>query len=125
MNNLLSKVFLLLAALSFCLLIILDFFPVIEFHKIYSFIGILLFGFLSAITDKNNSSKNKPAKQILLMWAIAPTALILLLVVLTLLGGHSESGVGIDNPVIWILYIGTIISAGLRLKKNPGEIDKA
>ncbi len=118
MINFFSKIFLCLTVLCFGLLIIIDFFPNINIDKNIFAIGVLLFGILSSILDKTLKSKSKTAKQSLIVSIIIPTALIIYLVLLTILGGSSQSGIGLNNPVVWLLYIVAILGGYIKYKKS-------
>lgn len=118
MINFFSKIFLCLTVLCFGLLIIIDFFPNIYIDKNIFAIGVLLFGILSSILDKTLKSKSKTAKQSLIVSIIIPTALIIYLVLLTILGGSSQSGIGLNNPVVWLLYIAAILGGYIKYKKS-------
>lgn len=118
MINFFSKIFLSLTVLCFGLLIIIDFFPNINIDKNIFVIGVLLFGILSSILDRTLKSKSKTAKQSLIVSIIIPTALIIYLVLLTILGGSSQSGIGLNNPVVWLLYIAAILGGYIKYKKS-------
>lgn len=118
MINFFSKIFLSLTVLCFGLLIIIDFFPNINIDKNIFVIGVLLFGILSSILDRTLKSKSKTAKQSLIVSIIIPIALIIYLVLLTILGGSSQSGIGLNNPVVWLLYIAAILGGYIKYKKS-------
>ncbi|KGR78596.1 hypothetical protein [Ureibacillus sinduriensis] len=117
MINFLSKIFFCLTVVCFGLLIIIEFFQNINIDKKIMVISVLLFGILSSIFERTITSKIKTAKQSLIISIIIPTALIIYLVLLTILGGSSQSGIGLNNPVVWLMYIATIVGGYVKYKK--------
>lgn len=119
MKRKIHHLFLGLTTFFFIFLVVLDFFPAaINIQSKIIIFLIILFGIISVVTqDKDNVKSNAYISKIGSP-LILTTLLVLLIIILTLMGGQSQSGVGIDNPVIWLLYLATIISVLFKKRKN-------
>ena len=74
-------------------------------------IGVVLFGILTAATPKKRFHQSP----------IITHAILAVLLVLTLAGGESQSGISLSNPIIWLIYIFSLFAPYIRYKKQPTE----
>lgn len=103
-----------LTIFSFVVLIILDYFPeIINLSSKIIIMIIILFGIIAALTEGKWKEKER-SNRIL----VFGTSIMLLLIFLTLIGGKSQSGIGINNPIIWLLYFTLIIPILFKKKSH-------
>lgn len=104
------------------ILLIYDFFPSLQniFYIPRSLlialmlIAIVLFAIIN-YTNKNKEKTSVKFKVFFTIYLLALTAL------LTVLGGHSLSGISIKNPLIWMIAIVTVLE-GFKTKKQQNNI---
>lgn len=112
----------LLLALCFTILFAYDYFPAAQqIVKLpVSLLVILMIGLMliSLLFSKN---KNLDKKSVL-KWKVWVTAyIILLMIVFTALGGHSQSGISFNNTFFWLVMliaVMDIFSDWKKLKRN-------
>ena len=110
-----------LTIFSFILMIVVDFFPEAINIQLRTILFILiLVGIIAALTKDKAIIKSNPIISKVPTLSFG-TSLILLLVILTLMGGQSESGIGINNPIIWLLYFASVISVLFKKKRNIND----
>jgi len=125
MKKMIQYGFVFLASLSFVLLIVKDYFPeapLVADLSTRAFI-IAFIAFAVGLAATRDSKKPLfPTKKIEIGFQLVATVLFLvLLVVLTNLGGYSRAGIGLDNPIILILFVGSIPFYLFRLKRETEE----
>lgn len=104
--------------LAFTLLFVYDYFPHLPLGEtipkgvpIALFLG---FFFFSLIFKKYRDTDNKKVLQ----WQIYSTTYILLLIgILTLLGGQSSSGIAYDNSFLWVILLFSLLEITSQWKK--------
>ncbi|WP_323646841.1 hypothetical protein [Lysinibacillus xylanilyticus] len=104
--------------MAFTLLFILDYFPNIPLGDsipkgvlISLILGLFIF---SLIFKKYRDINNKE----ILQWQIFSTIYILLIMgILTILGGQSSSGIAIDDGILWILLLISLFDIYSQYKK--------
>ena len=123
MKKKIYNLFLGMTSSSFILMIVVDFFPEAINIQLRTILFLLiLFGIIAALTQDKASIKSNPniSKVLTLIFG---TSIILLLVILTLMGGQSQSGIGINNPIIWLLYFVSVISVLFKKKEKHNVND--
>ncbi len=68
----------------------------------------IIIGVIVSIFTYSNST-HAPNKKTYLINILISCSAILLLLFLALIGGESQSNVSLSNPMIWILFIGSIL----------------
>ncbi|SEN72075.1 hypothetical protein SAMN05192533_11862 [Mesobacillus persicus] len=104
--------------LAITLLFIYDYFPesllaykIPKFLVISAFFGIIILSFLL------KRYRNRDSKEIL-KWQLTSTIYILLLMsLLTALGGESVSGLSLDSGLVWIVLLFSIYEMSTRWRK--------
>ena len=120
MKQKLNKLFLSLTILFFIFMAVLDFFPSIGISPKMAVIGVVLFGILTAATEYRPYTTATPKKRFR-QSLIITHAILAVLLVLTLAGGESQSGISLSNPIIWLIYIFSLFASYIRYKKQPTE----
>ena len=81
---------------------------------------ILVVGFFSRITQKDNSPETD------FRWQIGMSLYVLLLIIVfTLFGGRSQVGLSLSNPIVWILFVISMIDSMKSYKKVKGTANSA
>ncbi|MEK4024835.1 hypothetical protein [Sporosarcina sp. FSL W7-1283] len=97
--------------LSITMLLIYDFFPELnKFLRLSTpiFIGLFLMILLSGFYL--NRIKNESSLPFNLAWQVTLTSyLFILIIVFILLGGDSQVGISLSNPVLWIVLMFTVV----------------
>lgn len=105
--------------LSITLLLAYDFFPDLNGFLQLSkplFIGLILFFLFSGFFI--NRFQKAPSPKSELLWQIILTSYLLLLITaFTLLGGVSQVGISLSNPVLWIVLLITFFDIAKQYKK--------
>lgn len=105
--------------LSVTLLLAYDFFPEVNgFLQLPKplFIGLFLLTLFSGFFI-NQLQKVPSPKSDLLWQTILSSYLLLLIIVFTLLGGASQVGISLSNPVLWIVLLITFFDISKQYKK--------
>jgi len=99
----------LLASMSFVLLIVKDYFPeaflVANLSTRFFIIAIMVFAVGLVATRDSEKPLFSSKKKEIGFQLVATVLFLLLLVLLTNLGGYSRAGIGLDNPIILILFV--------------------
>ena len=117
MKNKLNNTLLYLSIVSLLFIIVADYFPNIGINSIIGVISLLIFVLLFILTHEKERKNLNPRKTLIIDF-IFGSSLILLLIILTLLGGESQSGISLKNPIIWLLYLIAIFSSWSNYKKS-------
>ena len=100
-----------LVGVFFTLMIVIDFFPNIGINKAIGIIGVVTFLALGVITRQKGERVFNSSKQEFIFTLFQGIYILSILVILTLLGGVSQVGIGLTNPLLWGLYlIGVLVS---------------
>lgn len=105
--------------LSIALLLAYDFFPEVNgFIQLSKplFIGLFLLTLFSDFFI-NRLQKVPSPKSDLLWQTILSSYLLLLIIAFTLLGGASQVGISLSNPVLWIVLLITFFDISKQYKK--------
>ncbi|GAE37686.1 hypothetical protein [Halalkalibacter akibai] len=81
-------------------------------------IGVVIFIVLAVITRQKGEPVFKSNKQELIFIVFSGIYFFSLLIILSLLGGVSQVGIGLTNPVLWGLYLLGVIGAYNKYKKE-------
>ncbi|MFS0763546.1 hypothetical protein [Peribacillus phoenicis] len=103
--------------LLFSILIIFDYFPNIVFNAIPKTtltIGIISLALIYIVINRGNA---KESENSLILEAVFIFYTLVLLVVLTLMGGKSNVGISLKNPILWFVLLLTIADMTLRYRK--------
>ncbi|WP_100013126.1 hypothetical protein [Lentibacillus sediminis] len=106
MKRKINLIITILAGIFFVLLLVKDFFPDISIDRTILIYGLLACVLLSILTWPEKSEAEKASH---LGKIASVSALFLLIFMLVLFGGESESGVG--HPLMWLIGLGVIIVA--------------
>ncbi|WP_413367263.1 hypothetical protein [Lysinibacillus sp. 3P01SB] len=120
MKKTLNKLFLSLTILSFIFMAVLDFFPSIGISPKAAVIGVVVFVILTAVTEYRPYTTATPKKRFR-QSLIITHAILAVLILLTLAGGQSQSGISLSNPLLWVLYFFSVFASYIRYKKQPTE----
>jgi hypothetical protein len=113
--NFISEV---LAVCFFTLMVVIDFFPDIGINMSIGTIGIITFIVIVVITRQKGEPVFKSSKQELIFTVLSGIYLFSLLIILNLLGGVSQVGIELTNPILWGLYLIGVIGAYIKYKKG-------
>ncbi|ADC52340.1 hypothetical protein BpOF4_21724 (plasmid) [Alkalihalophilus pseudofirmus OF4] len=115
----LHKTLVLVAYSAFILLIIHDFFPGLALFDIFNsglFIAFILIALVVSIIFRG---KFKGERAFSFTWSLIGHLVVFLLIgTLMMLGGSSTVGIGLDNPVMWILFILSLGTLFNQYKKS-------
>lgn len=105
--------------LLFSILIIIDYFPFnlddsFFNNKSISFIIIALV-VINSVIHRNNANRNE--KTSLISEVILVSYILILISLLTILGGESSTGISFNNAVFWFVLLLSIIDMISRYKK--------
>ncbi len=120
MKKTLNKLFLSLTILSFIFMAVLDFFPSLGISPKAAVIGVVVFVILTAVTEYRPYTTATPKKRFRQSLLITH-AILAVLILLTLAGGQSQSGISLSNPLLWVLYFFSVFASYIRYKKQPTE----
>lgn len=101
------------ALLLITLLLIFDFFPSIinfQLNNNFTLIAFIILILVSLIVSKTND-KTTDLKQIFRWQLITPIYLFILVFILTILSGNSDTGISLNNNILWIVIILTFVEA--------------
>ncbi|MDM5358462.1 hypothetical protein [Peribacillus sp. ACCC06369] len=103
--------------LLFSFLMIFDYFPHIVFNDIPE--TALTFGIISVaiIYIVLNRKTEKECEHSLIVEAVFIFYTLVLIGVLTLMGGESTVGISLKNPILWFVLLLTIVDMTLRYRK--------
>lgn len=121
MIHFISKV---LIVVFFTLMVILDYFPTIGINMSIGTAGLIIFIVLAVITRQKGKPLFKSSKHELIFNVILGLYFFSLLLILRLLGGLSQSGIELTNPIVWVLYLFGLYISYRKYKKElhpPGE----
>lgn len=107
-----------LVVMFFTLMVVIDFFPNIGINKSIGTIGIVTFIVLAVITRKKGEPVFNSSKQEFVFILFSGIYIISILIILTLLGGVSQAGIGLTNPILWGLYLIGILVSYTKYKKE-------
>ena len=114
----LSKV---LVVVFFILMLILDFFPQIGIDAVIPLLGVILFSLLIVIISLKGDIpifNFKNDKRNLISYIVIGACLLLLIATLTLIGGKSQSDIRLNDPIIWVIYLGSAIYFFKKTKRR-------
>ncbi len=117
--NILSEV---LVLVFLTLMIVIDFFPDIGISMSVGVIGVVTFIILSIITRQKGKSVFNPRKQELIIIVCFGLYIFTVLLILRLLGGQSQVGIELTNPLLWGLYLIGITVAYSNYKKELKQL---
>lgn len=110
-----------MAMIFFTLMVVIDYFPNIWFDMKFAITGAVLFLLISTFTRQKGSSLFKSSKQQLIFTILLGGYLFLLFQLLTSLGGVSRSGIGINDPIVWLVYIFSVFMVYRKYKREVME----
>ncbi|WP_368502799.1 hypothetical protein AB3N04_00240 (plasmid) [Alkalihalophilus sp. As8PL] len=113
--NFLSEAF---AVVFFTLMVVIDFFPDIGINMSIGAIGVVTFILLAVITRHKGEPVFSSKKQELIFIVLSGIYFFSLLIILSLLGGVSQVGIGITNPILWGLYLIGVLTSYTKYKKE-------
>lgn len=102
----------------FILMLVVDYFPEAINIQLRTILFLLIsFVIISGLTeDRANYESNSNISKMSTL--IIGTSIMLLLIILTLIGGQSQSGISINNPLTWLVYLASIIPVFFNKKHN-------
>ncbi|MES1040848.1 hypothetical protein [Peribacillus simplex] len=103
--------------LLFSFLIIFDYFPNIVFNAIPKTtltIGIISLAFIYIVINRGNTKESESS---LILEAVFIFYTLVLIGVLTLMGGESIVGISLKTPILWIVLVLTLVDMTLRYRK--------
>lgn len=80
--------------------------------------AVVTFLILAVITRQKGEPVFNSAKQELIFTLISGLYIFLLIIILTLLGGVSQVGLGLTNPMLWGIYVIGIFVSYKKYKKE-------
>lgn len=89
-----------LVVLFFTLMVVIDFFPNIGINMSLCTIGVITFIILAVITRQKGEPVFNSSKQEFIFILYSGIYILSLLLILTLLGGVSQTGIGLTNPIV-------------------------
>lgn len=105
----------------FSILIIIDYFPSnLDVSKSISFIIIALV-VINSVIHRNNANRNE--KTSLISEVILVSYILILISVLTILGGKSSTGISFNNAMFWFVLLLSIIDMISRHNKLKNKVD--
>lgn len=107
-----------LVVVFFTLMVVIDFFPNIGINRSIGIGGVVTFLILAVITRQKGEPVFNSAKQELIFTLIFGIYIFLLIIILTLLGGVSQVGLGLTNPMLWGIYVIGILVSYKKYKKE-------
>lgn len=108
-----------LVLVFFTLMVVIDFFPNIGINMLIGTIGVVTFIVLAVITRQKGEPVFNSSKQELIFTLFSGIYIFSLLIILTLLGGVSQVGVGLTNPILWgLLYLLGVFVTYSKYKKE-------
>ena len=114
MKNTFNKLFERIASIMFALTLVFDYFPEIGISYKVSALVMILFIVLAVITQDHLHYSIKSLK----LEFLTVTSIMLLLLILSLIGGESQNGLNLDNPIIWFLYFGSLFTIIVKYKRK-------
>ena len=102
----------------FTLMLVIDFFPNIGITSSIGTIGVIIFIALAVITRHKGEPEYKSSKQEFIFTLFGGIYIFSLLLILTLLGGVSQAGIGLNNPILWGLYTLGLLVSYTKYKKE-------
>ena len=110
-----------LSMLGFTFLLINDFFPeVLPFLKVSKWM-ILALIFVIFICISFVGEKEKEESWTFKWTLFSSIYLILLMIVLSLLGGQSTSGISLDSSIVWALFLVSLFQLANQLRRRHSE----
>ncbi|MCP2035298.1 L-asparagine transporter-like permease [Planomicrobium sp. HSC-17F08] len=107
--------------LGFTLLLINNFFPeVLPFLTVSKWF-VLAFIFVIFICISVMGNKEKEESRTFKWTLFSSLYLMFLIVALSLLGGQSTSGISLDNPIVWILLLVSLLQIINQLKHRQSK----
>ena len=102
----------------FTLMLVIDFFPNIGITSSIGTIGVIIFIALAVITRHKGEPEYKSSKQEFIFTLFGGIYIFSILLILTLLGGVSQAGIGLNNPILWGLYTLGLLVSYTKYKKE-------
>ncbi|MDZ5472884.1 hypothetical protein SM124_14215 [Bacillus sp. 31A1R] len=113
--NRIATIFLLL---FFMLCIVIDHFPEMNIEMSVGSTGVIFFVLLSIFTQEWGTPIFKSNKQKLKFNVYSGLALITFLVILNALGGISQSGLHLNNPILWFIYFVSVLASYIKYREE-------
>ena len=110
------------AMIFFTLMIIIDFFPQIGINMSVGVVGFGTFFLIIVIIRKKGEPVFSSNKQELIFIILFGIYFFSLLIILSLVGGVSQAGIGLTNPVLWGLYLIGVLASYTRYKKELKQL---
>ena len=107
-----------LVVVLFTLMVVIDFFPNIGINMSVGAIGVVTFIALAVITRQKGEPVFNSSKQELIFALFSGIYIFSLLIILTLLGGVSQVGIGLTNPILWGLPLLGVLVSYSKYKKQ-------
>ncbi|WP_096199963.1 hypothetical protein [Bacillus sp. FJAT-45350] len=107
-----------LAVGFFTLMVVIDFFPDIGINMSIGVGGVVTFIGLAVLTRQKGEPVFHSSRQELIYTVLSGIYFFSLLLLLSLLGGVSQNGIGLTNPVLWGLYLLGLLVSYNKYKKE-------
>ena len=114
-----------LVVVFFTLMVVIDFFPNIGIPKSTGTIGVIIFLALAMITRHKGEPAYKSSKQKFISNLLGGIYIFSILLILSLLGGVSQAGIGLNNPILWGLYIVGVLVSYTKYRKELKSCNKS
>ena len=118
MKKRISSISQILVVVFFTLMVVIDFFPNIGINKSIGTIGVVTFIALAVFTRQKGEPVFNSGKQEFIFTLFSGVYIFSILIILTLLGGVSQVGIGLTNPILWGLYLIGILVSYTKYKKE-------
>ena len=111
----------LLLMLGFTFLMFNDFFPeTLPGLNVSKWIVLLLFlvifTCISVLDDKEQEERRT------FKWTMFSSLYLLFVVIgMSVFGGHSTSGISLDNPIVWALFLVSLFQISIQLKRRNSK----
>ncbi|MEG0385602.1 MAG: hypothetical protein RR642_12695 [Solibacillus sp.] len=102
----------------FTLMVVIDFFPDKGINMSIVIMGGVTFIVLAFITRQIGKPVFKSSKQELIFTFFSGIYIFSLLIILSLLGGVSQAGIGLTNPIPWVIYLIGVLVSYTKYKKE-------
>lgn len=108
----------------FTLTVVIDYFPHIGINKSIGITGIITFTVIVVLTRQKGEPVFKTSKSELIFAILSGMYFFSLILILSLLGGVSQVGIELDNPIIWGLYLLGVLSSYIKYRREKLPYEK-
>jgi hypothetical protein len=114
-----------LFVIFFTLTVVIDYFPHIGINKSIGITGIIIFTVMAVLTRQQGEPVFKTSKSEFKFAILSGMYFFSLILILSLLGGVSQVGIGLDNPIIWGLYLLGVLSFYIKYRRGKIQNNKS